>query len=225
VPDIPESALHKGLDVEAWLKAGWMDAVIAGPGRQFSSYPLEKWVALAHEHQVPVYGSVERMVFDKVWSRSRIPDILRGAVATLWDKGADGIYLFNFYNREEFFLLHEFADRHRLAGRPQEYRLDYSSKSKAGEPLATSLFIAEEPARAEQLALRFVWKAGSDSTPPNVQINGQAFDDFTTTKDKVSTSTSPALAKLLRRGVNEFTLDAPSAGELSWLSVRLTPSE
>lgn len=61
VPDGPARARELGLDVEAWLKAGWIDAVIAGNGFTFGSNTLDQWVTLAHRHHVPVYGVIERM--------------------------------------------------------------------------------------------------------------------------------------------------------------------
>ncbi len=104
----PERALAIGLDVEAWLKMGWLDAVIDGPGLSFASYPLERWVALAHRHGVPLYGSLTRQARGEV-PRYGSPETLRAAIATLWHKGADGLYLFNLYLRDEMPLLDEFA--------------------------------------------------------------------------------------------------------------------
>jgi hypothetical protein len=94
VPDGPVRAGELGLDVEAWLKAGWIDAVIAGNGFTFTSNELDQWVALAHQHRVPVYGVIERM--PRGFARYGTPETLRAAAATLWARGADGLYTFNF---------------------------------------------------------------------------------------------------------------------------------
>ena len=51
------------------------------------------------------------------------PETLRAAVAILYQKGADGIYLFNFYDREEYPLLTDFSDPARLARQSKEYFL------------------------------------------------------------------------------------------------------
>jgi hypothetical protein len=104
VPMTPAQARAIGLDVEAWLEAGWLDAIIAGHGTTFSSCPLEQWVTLAHRYGVPVYGSLERRNVHGV-PRYGSPETLRAAVATLWDKGADGLYFFNLYHRHEMPLL------------------------------------------------------------------------------------------------------------------------
>ena len=125
VPDSPDKARAVGLDVEEWLKAGWLDAVIAGHGGTFSATELDQWVALAHRHQVPVYGVLDRMNFrGKAVARYGTPETLRAAVATLWQKGADGLYLFNYYLPAEYPFISEFADRTRLARLPKEYFLD-----------------------------------------------------------------------------------------------------
>ena len=238
VPVTPEKALSIGLDVEAWLKAGWLDAVIAGPGTSFSSCPLERWVALAHRHGVPVYGSLERQNRNSV-PRYGNPETLRAAIATLWHKGADGLYFFNFYLRDEMPQLDEFADRARLARLPKEYFLESGGDNdltKSGGPLplqiipaaaaTASLLIADDPAQAKDLHLELVWKGSDDFPPPGVRINGHALDPFTTERGKGSltvSSTSPELAKLLRRGPNEFVFTSANTATLTALSLRITP--
>ena len=59
---------------------------------------------LQNRNNVPRYGS---------------PETLRAAIATLWEKGADGLYFFNFYIRDEMPLLDEFAYRAVLARLPK----------------------------------------------------------------------------------------------------------
>jgi len=85
----PARAKELGLDVEAWLKAGWIDAVIAGNGFTFGSNALDQWVTLAHRHRVPVCGVIERM--PRGFTRYGSPETLRAAAATLWARGADGL--------------------------------------------------------------------------------------------------------------------------------------
>ncbi|MBT4815990.1 MAG: hypothetical protein HON70_09835, partial [Lentisphaerae bacterium] len=182
VPVTPEQALAIGLDVEAWLKAGWMDAVIVGPGTSFSSCPLERWVALAHRHDVPVYGSMERQNRNQVL-RYGSAETLRGAIATLWAKGADGLYFFNYYLRDEMPLLDEFADPRRLARSPKEFFLEAGGNSdltksggplpltfKAGTPAMVSLFIADDPAKAKETSIEIHFKGEDDFRPPAITL-------------------------------------------------------
>lgn len=251
VPDSPEKALDVGLDVGAWLKAGWIDAVIAGDGDFFSACGIDQWVTLAHRHAVPVYGALERSNWGGMrFARFGSPETLRAAVATLYQKGADGIYLFNFYAKEEYPLLTDFSDPALLARQPKEYFLDPDYRRlpghhltgmlsngtraqgpipvecKPGETASATLIIADDPATVKDFRLELVWKGSDDFTPPGVRINGRALDRFTIERGKDSltvSSTSPELAKLLRRGANEFAFTSASTATLTALSLRITP--
>lgn len=251
VPDTPEKALDLGLDVGAWLKAGWIDAVIAGDGDFFSACGIDQWVTLAHRSFVPVYGVLERASWGGMrFARFGSPETLRAAVATLYQKGADGIYLFNFYEREEFPLLTDFSDPARLARLPKEYFLDPDYRRlpgyhltgmlsngtraqgplpvecKPGETASATLIIADESATIKELQLELVWKGPDDFAPPGVRINGHAFDRFTAERGKgvlTVTSASLELAKLLRRGANEFVFTSASTATLTALGLRIIP--
>ncbi len=225
VPDTPEQALACGLDVEAWLKAGRMDAIIAGNGYNFSSYPLERWVALAHRHGVPVYGSFERQAHLQI-PRFGSPETLRAAIATLWEKGADGLYFFNFVVRDEMPLLDEFADRARLARLPKEYFLEpggFNDLIPSNGPLpleitpgvtaTASLFIADEPAPAKAASLEILFQGKDAFAPPAITLNGHLLDGLAArrgTGDLTLTLSSPELKRALRRGANEFRFTSPA---------------
>ena len=250
VPDTPEKALDVGLDVRAWLKAGWIDAVIAGDGDFFSACGIDQWVTLAHRHGVPVYGALERSSWGGMrFARFGSPETLRAAVATLYQKGADGMYLFNFYVKEEYPLLTDFADPARLARQPKEYFLDPDFRRlpghhltgmlsngiraqgpipvecKSGETASAILIIADDPTVATDFRLTLVWKGSGGFTPPAVRINGHDFDRFNTERGKDSltvSSSSPELAQLLRRGANEFAFISASTATLMSLSLRMS---
>ncbi len=242
VPDSPDKARAVGLDVEAWLKAGWLDAVIAGHGGTFSANELEQWVALAHRHQVPVYGVLERMNFrGKAFARYGTPEALRAAVATLWHKGADGLYFFNYYLPGEYPLFREFTDRDRLACLPKEYFLDSNHGAamngtvsngplpvgmKAGLTTSVSLLIADDPAHASDLRLELVWQGTADFEPPSVSLNRTALTGLQVERRQTScvvSCGSAELKKALRLGQNQFTLTASNPATLTSLSVRIIP--
>ena len=251
VPDTPGKALDVGLDVGAWLKAGWIDAVIAGDGDFFSACGIDQWVTLAHRHEVPVYGALERASWGEMrFARFGSPETLCAAVATLYQKGADGIYLFNFYAKEEYPLLTDFSDPALLARQPKEYFLDPDFRRlpgihmtgmlsngtreqgplpvecKSGKTASATLIIADDPATVKTFRLELVWKESDDFTPPGVSINGHALDRFTTERSKgslIMSSTSPELAKLLRRGANQFVFTSASTATLTALSLMITP--
>jgi hypothetical protein len=238
VPVTPEQALSVGLDVEAWLKAGWLDAVIAGPGTSFSSCPLERWVDLAHRHGVPVYGSMERQNRNNV-PRYGSPETLRAAIATLWEKGADGLYFFNFYIRDEMPLLDEFADRALLARLPKEYFLESGgdkdlTKSggplplalKPGNPATVHLVIADDPAKAKEASLEILFKSEGETEAPTITLNGQPLKELKSTSAKAGftlTLSSAALKSALKRGTNDFTFTSAASVTVTSLSVGVMP--
>lgn len=238
VPVTPEQALSIGLDVEDWLKAGWLDAVIAGPGTSFSSCPLERWVDLAHRHGVPVYGSMERQNRNNV-PRYGSPETLRAAIATLWEKGADGLYFFNFYVRDEMPLLDEFADRALLARLTKEYFLESGGDSdltksggplplalKPGTPANVPLVIADDPAKAKEASLEILFKSEGETDVPSITLNGQRLQELKSTREKAGftlTLSSAALKPALKRGTNDFTFMSAASVTVISLSVRVVP--
>lgn len=238
VPLTLETALAIGLDVETYLKAGWLDAIIAGPGTSFSSCPLERWTELAHRYRVPVYGGLERQNRNNV-PRFGSPETLRAAIATLWHKGADGLYFFNYYLRDEMPMLDEFADRALLARLPKEYFLESGGDddlTKGGGPLplalkpATSataeLVIADDPATAAKTTLELAFKAEDHFETPAITLNGQPLAALESARGKSNvtlTLSSSALQAALKRGVNVFTFTASTGAILTALSVHVTP--
>ena len=238
VPDSPARAKELGLDVEAWLKAGWIDAVIAGNGFTFGSNALDQWVTLAHRHRVPVYGVIERM--PRGFTRYGSPETLRAAAATLWARGADGLYTFNFYNTAEYPLLAELSDLARLAHLPKEFFVDSCSVTnnttvsetplplamKASTPATTRLFIADDPAVARETSLEIVFKADGEFEPPVTTLNGQQLHELKSTRSKSDltlTLSSTALKQALKPGSNDFTFNSPASLTLTSLSVRVVP--
>jgi hypothetical protein len=229
-----------GLDVEAWLKKGLLDAVIAGNGVMFSGLDLEAWVALAHRHHTPVYGSLERMKVRKSFSRYGTPETLRAAVATLWEKGADGLYFFNFYLRDEIPMLDELGDRARLAELPKEYFCDMDMRNgpwsslgdaqllhaKPSTPATVQLVIADDPAKAREATLEIIFKDEGDTDAPAITLNGQQIKELKTTRTESGftlTHSFEALKSALKRGTNNFTFTSAASVTVTSLSVRVLP--
>ena len=238
VPDSPARASELGLDVEAWLKAGWLDAVIAGNGFTFGSNPLDQWVSLAHRHGVPVYGTIERM--PRGFSRFGSIETLRAAAATLWEKGADGLYTFNFYNTSEYPLFGQLSQANQLARLPKEYFLDSCSVSnnrtvsEAPLPLSlqptvsteAQLLLCDDPSQAKEVSLEIVFNTDGEAAEPAVILNGQRLHDWKKEASQTSFTlalSSAALKAALKRGVNEFTFHAEKAATVNALSVRVLP--
>jgi len=100
VPDSVEYCRHIGLDLEKWLADGLVDLLIGSGYAQFN--PWEYSVQLGHRYGVKVYPSLdESRVRDE--SARKLRSTLaayRGRAMNVWASGADGVYLFNFFDPE-----------------------------------------------------------------------------------------------------------------------------
>ncbi len=103
----PEQNLAIGLDPVAWANEGLVDfLVVSHYLRNDFSLPIAEY-RKNMPHNMPLYGSIE------VEPRS---DNYRNIARKLWEDGADGILLFNFFTGRErgrqppFELLHELGD-------------------------------------------------------------------------------------------------------------------
>jgi hypothetical protein len=227
-------------EARAILDASAKISVIAGNGVMFSGLDLEAWVALAHRHHTPVYGSLERMKLRKSFSRYGTPETLRAAAATLWEKGADGLYFFNFYLRDEMPLFDEFGDRAKLAELPKEYFCDIDMRSgpwsslgethlltlKPGTPSAVNLVIADNPTQAKEVSLEILFKSEGETEAPTISLNGQLLKDLKSTRsasDLTLTLSSDSLKSALKRGTNEFRFVSQSSTTVAALSVYVVP--
>lgn len=114
VPDSVEYCRAVGLDLERWLAEGLIDLLI-GSG-YFQLNPWEYLVQLGHKYGVPVYPSLDesRVRSDgPPYPRNSI-ESYRARAAQAWQSGADGVYLFNFFNPRSP-MLWEIGDPHVLA--------------------------------------------------------------------------------------------------------------
>ena len=128
VPDTPELALSIGLDVEAWLRQGWLDVLVAGFGFTPFTYPLKEWIRLGHRHHATVYGSMDYLV--PVLEKR---EAIRAAAARFWAEGSDGIYIYNAHGIptttirpgvEIYEALDEVGDPARLSRLDKLYQVD-----------------------------------------------------------------------------------------------------
>ncbi len=98
VPDSVEYCRFIGLDLERWLADGLIDLLIVSGYTQLN--PWEYSIQLGHRYGVKVYPSL-----DESRVRDETARKLRGSLATyrgralnVWSSGADGVYLFNFFD-------------------------------------------------------------------------------------------------------------------------------
>ena len=186
VPDSPELSRSVGLDAETWMGEGWIDLLIAGFGSAPFTFPLEDWVRLGRQHDVPVYGGLSWMhIFEKL-------EAIRGAAYRCWEAGVDGIYFFNLLRSTYYGCLQEIGDPKILAQQDKLYRIDpnrkkvdyMNSSTWPGQlPLALTcqsgpararltLGIADRPESARKVTLQTGWERGVNAKRIRWKING-----------------------------------------------------
>lgn len=106
-------SLKVGCDPVAWAKNGWIDFLTVSRFLHVTfDLPVASWKKLITD--IPVYGCIE-IVDGK--GAALTPKQYRRAARHIWDEGADGIYLFNFFITREgstepaFEVLNQLGDR------------------------------------------------------------------------------------------------------------------
>ncbi len=119
-PDDVDYARAIGLDIEHWMRSGWIDLYI--PSCYFRLHDWRHSVELGHRYGVKVYaglseprvsGTKERRTrkFEGVWRLRHGPgdrahelrasdECYRARAACAWAAGVDGVYIFNLFNPE-----------------------------------------------------------------------------------------------------------------------------
>ena len=111
-----------GLDVTQWLEQGLADILVPG---ELELSPWEGWVALGHQHGVPVYpclswtGSKKRQGPSDVQGGLPLRSF-RSRAMKVWHAGADGVYTFNLFDPASS-LWRELGDPEVLAGLDRDY--------------------------------------------------------------------------------------------------------
>ena len=97
IPDSVEYCRGIGLDVERWLAEGLVD-ILSGTC-YFRLNPWEYLIELGHRYGVPVYPSLsESRVQGETRFRRNSLESYRARALQLWTAGADGVYIFNYFN-------------------------------------------------------------------------------------------------------------------------------
>jgi hypothetical protein len=241
LPETPDDAMAIGLDVGVWLRRGWIDAIIAGHGYTFSSNPVTKWIEMAHQENIPVYGCLERANFsNRCFARYGTPEGLRAAVATLWHHGVDGIYLFNFYLTCDYPLLDSFSNPDNLLKFPKEYFTDSGDrciqpvKLTKNQKVEVPLVIADDPVNAKELKVEIVWECEEffSQIPVALYLNGAIVNFLKIEKNpeksscyaSCNTNTS-FLGKTLKKGTNYFLVEAMSIVTILTINIRVVPGK
>jgi hypothetical protein len=99
-PPLPASSREIGCDVAAWARNGWVDFVTVSEFLHVRyDLPIEPWKTAIRN--VSVYGGIECAESGSK-DKHLTPEKYRRAARNLWQGGADGIYLFNFFTTREY---------------------------------------------------------------------------------------------------------------------------
>ena len=103
VPDSVGYCEAIGLDLVRWLEEGLVDILV--PSGYFRLNPWEVSVELGHKYGVPVYPSLSDSRMRCNWPDKQearkirsTPACFRARAVNAWDSGADGVYMFNFFD-------------------------------------------------------------------------------------------------------------------------------
>jgi hypothetical protein len=126
VPASPAGCRHLGMDIAEWTRQGLVDFVVAAPFLTTDFVmPIAELRALMKDRPVPLYAGIEF----QHGAQAHCPESLRAAALSLFECGADGIYLFNFPCWEEH-----------IAARPYHWLADLDNPDKAArKPLLFSV--------------------------------------------------------------------------------------
>jgi hypothetical protein len=150
VPSRPETAKAFGLDAVAWAKAGLVDLVVPTPRWATIEFdmPMERWHELLAETNVTLAGGLEVLYRPHPALRPRCVTLEQaaGAAAVVLSRGADAVYLFNYFQD----------------GHPDWSRPDYLSTLRAMNSLET---LSKLP-RCVALTYREIRAAGEKDQNP-----------------------------------------------------------
>jgi hypothetical protein len=151
VPSRPETAREMGLDGALWAREGLVDLLVVTPfwASIETDMPLELWRRLAGD-QVTLAAGLELLLRPYAGYRPlqfNSIETVRGAAASLLDRGADRVYLFNYMDsqtempdRENYpALLRGCGQLATLAGKKRRHVVTYADTWAPGEASAAQL--------------------------------------------------------------------------------------
>lgn len=123
VPATEALCRHVGIDVRTWLEQGLVDLLGVSGGYLPFTEPVADMIALAHEHDVPAYPSINSPLVTR--RPSGQVEAMRGVAANLFAAGADGLLLFNCFdqNYEPAYVM-DIGAKETLADRDKIFHLD-----------------------------------------------------------------------------------------------------
>lgn len=198
VPSRPETAVGLGMDAVAWAQRGLVDMLVITPfwATIEPDMPVELWKRLLRGTRVTLAAGLEVLArpYHDFPPQNNTLETVRGAAATLLDRGADRIYLFNYMGYAGVMqgfddysgLLRQTGSEETLVGKPRRHITTYADTWAPGEPRAHILpieCVAKEwlairvPTGPKPVSGRAVARLGVDGAPNandwEVRVNGE----------------------------------------------------
>ncbi len=152
VPSRPQTALGLGYDPVTWARKGLIDMLVVTPfwASIEPDMPIELWKELLRGIQVTLAAGLEVLIRthpDSKQFQKNTLETVRGAAATLLDRGADRIYLFNYLDSQTAMddlenyptLLREVGSLETLKGKSRRHVLTFADTWAPGEAQAIPL--------------------------------------------------------------------------------------
>jgi hypothetical protein len=220
VPDSVEYCRAIGLELDHWLADDLLDLLIVS-----SYFQLNDWdysVALARKHGVKIYPSLdEARLKDEIANKLRRTTLAyRGRAAKVWSAGADGVYLFNYFNPRSP-LWRELGDATSLAKMDKDY---FGSLRGVGAAAGGSLPLGPyQHLETLNPAKPNVLKPGQSTTARLHTGNDFEVPGAVALKLRLQFSTSPT-PELIKVELNGQSLSSPKVtGE--WLEFAPAPNQ
>jgi hypothetical protein len=200
VPSRPETALALGLDSIAWAKEGLIDMLVPTPRWASLEYdmPLEQWRELLGTSKVTLGGGLEILYrpMPNGPATPVSPDLAKGAAISVWSRGADALYLFNYFQDADphakwsvpvyTSTLSTMGSMDRLLKESRTIGITYRDITAPGEAyratlpaegkeIALSMRIGPIPKSPWQCDLTLEFASSKETTfaPPMVSVNGK----------------------------------------------------
>jgi len=130
VPDSAGYCAAIGLDLKRWLQEDLIDLMAVTCYFQLS--PWEESVRLGHQYGVPVYPCLsESRIKGEAGKMRHSLQTYRARAMNAWNSGADGIYIFNYFNPRAA-LWRELGDAKALEKLDKDYFVSARSAREAG---------------------------------------------------------------------------------------------
>jgi hypothetical protein len=238
VPTRPWIARSRGLDAEAWAKERLIDLVVLAPwwSSTQSDLPIESWKGLLSGTQTLVAACLEDGIDSGAGKRRTLTDAeARGIALSALDRGADAVYLFNFFTGPYQWMdgaydqfLRDVGSLHALSTKPRVHPITLQDPWAEGEPGSSKAL--------PSTARRHVFRIHSGPAPaPGQRVSLQlGFSDAVNPQkilvNGVACSSSGEIGRrkifqvplhAISQGYNLVRVECDPAIEITWVELRV----